>query len=149
MKNIRVYVAAAVTVMFTGGALITSASAEAATLGSPARTAVATAVVRPADTSAQAGNNSCTADYTVSTNTVAGWTKAEWNTNPCNYLLQVRAWCNGLFGSESYWTYSGKVKAVDLWDQASCGVLSDIGGTYIHFSYDGGSTWTTWQQYIA
>jgi hypothetical protein len=72
-----------------------------------------------------------------------GYAKAEWTANSCGYLLQVRVWCRAALASG--WRYSGVVKRVDLWDQAGCASQEVRAGSYIHFSYDGGSSWTAWK----
>lgn len=144
MKDLRVYVAAAVTLILSGGGLATAASAETATAGSPARMAVArTAVASPADSSAPSSNNGCTSYYKWNVNLVPPPdSEAEWTSNPCNQRLQIRVWC-----SATGWSYSGKVQAVGLWDRAGCGFAESLTGAYIHFSYDNGATWTAYKKY--
>ena len=147
MKHLRVYVAAAVTVMLSGGALVTSASAEA-TVGSSARTAVTRTAASPADSSAPISNNGCTSYYKTSTNLIPPPdSKAEWTSNACGYRLQVRVWCALPTGGGS-WAYSGKVKAVNLWDDTGCGLAVVLTGAYIHFSYDNGATWGPYKKYF-
>ncbi len=148
MKRLRVYVAAAVTVMLSGGALVTSASAEAATVGSSARTAVTRTAASPADSSAPISNNGCTSYYKTSTNLVPPPdSKAEWTSNSCGYRLQIRVWCASTLGGGG-WSYSGKVKAVNLWDEADCALVDALTGAYIHFSYDNGATWGSYKKYF-
>jgi hypothetical protein len=77
---------------------------------------------------------------------LGGYAKVEWTSNPNNYLIQVRVWCTDTL--VSYWSYSGKVKRVGLWDQAGCNAtgLYYRKGSYVHFSYDGGSSWTNYSR---
>jgi hypothetical protein len=148
MKDLRVYVAAAVTVLLTCGALVFSAGAEAATAGSPAGTAVARTAASPADSSAPISSNGCTSYYKTSTNLIPPPdSEAEWTSNPCGYRLQIRVWCAMPAGGGG-WSYSGKVKAVNLWDEASCGLVDALTGAYIHFSYNNGATWSSYKKYF-
>jgi hypothetical protein len=82
-------------------------------------------------------------DWYISGGTgLGGYAKVEWTSNPDDYLIQVRVWCSDTL--VSYWSPSGVVKKVDLWDQAGCNADGAYyrGGSYVHFSYDGGSSWT-------
>ena len=48
----------------------------------------------------------------------AQWGQADWETNTCSHQLQVRVHCATRFGYVP--EYSGKVKAVELNDRATC-----------------------------
>lgn len=129
------------------GTGVTAANASA-TMGSPARAAVARTATSAADSSASTSNNGCTSYYNTGYNLIPPPdVYAYWTSNPCNYLLQVRAWCVPATGGGS-WSTSGVVKAVNLQDAASCGLIDALTGGYIHFSYDGGATWTKYQRFF-
>jgi hypothetical protein len=143
----RSYVGAATVAFALIGALATSANAEAATPGSPnasqSGSETGTAAVSAA---------SCTSHWSYYKTTgleFGGYGKVEWTSNSCGYLIQTRVWCSNDEASPPVgaWSTSGKVKKVDLWDQAGCSALDLRGGTYVRFSYNGGSTWTAYQSY--
>ena len=149
ITKLKVMAIAAAAFMLCGGALVTSASAEAATMGSPARAAVARTAASAADSPASTSNNGCTSYYATGYNLVPPPdVYAYWTSNPCNYLLQVRAWCVPETGASGSWSTSGVVKAVDLPDTASCGFTEALTGGYIRFSYDSGATWTKYQRFF-
>jgi hypothetical protein len=133
-------VAATVTLLgILGGTSIASAQTF------PQGTSGAATVTGPA-----AGSNvDCTGNYNwyVSGGTgLGGYAKVEWTSNPCTFLIQARVWCQPVSHTvPGSWSYSGIVKRTYLWDQAGCGALAVRGGSYVHFSYDGGSTWSSYK----
>lgn len=143
----RRYVGAAAVTVALIGVLGNSASAGAATTGSP--------------NASQSGSETGTAAVTAAAcayrwsyyksggTEFGGYAKVEWTSNPCAYLIQTRVWCSNDQANPptGMWSTSGKVKKVDLWDQAGCAPLALRGNAYVRFSYDGGSTWTAYKSY--
>jgi hypothetical protein len=74
----------------------------------------------------------------------AQWGQADWEANTCSHQLQVRVHCSTRFGPVS--RYSGAVKAVELNARATCPSNDALAQIAIHFSNDGGITWTSYQQ---
>jgi ABC-type xylose transport system permease subunit len=85
-----------------------------------------------------------TYDWEQGVTSGAAWAQADWEANTCSHQLQVRVHCAQRIGYVS--RYSGQVKAVELNARATCPSLEAIKQVAIHFSNDGGITWTSYQQ---
>jgi hypothetical protein len=85
-----------------------------------------------------------TYDWEQGTTGSAEWAQADWESNTCSHRLQVRVHCAQRVGYVT--RYSGQVAAVELNDRATCPSLEAIKQIAIHFSNDGGITWSPYQQ---
>lgn len=75
------------------------------------------------------------------------YSQVKWTTNSCGWLIQDRSKCRNA-QVQTIFTYSGKVKAVGLWDRASCtSAYSQIIAAAYRTSSNGGTTWTSWVTY--
>jgi hypothetical protein len=135
MRRLALFIAAA------GAVLVLAGTAQALTpaLG----LAPAAAATRHAQ---QADARTCgeTYDWEQGITSGAAWAQADWESNTCSHQLQVRVHCAQRVGYVS--RYSGPVKTVELNARATCPSGEAIKQVAIHFSNDGGITWTSYQQ---
>jgi hypothetical protein len=94
----------------------------------------------------QAHSRTCseTYDWEQGITNGAAWAQADWESNTCTHELQLRDHCAQRIGYAT--RYSGPVKTVELNSRATCPSGEAIIQVAIHFSNDGGITWTSYQQ---
>jgi len=51
------------------------------------------------------------------------WSEVWWTSNPCGFKIEDRSTCQGTHGQ--YYTYSGRVKGINIKDRASCTSWTD------------------------
>jgi len=132
---------AAAAALFVAALAIIPANARAAT--SPTSSASPSAGSATETTAASCSWNF---NWYVSWPPTGGYSKVEWTSNPCGYLIQDRSYCESAIQSGSAnWSYSGKVKSTYLWDQADCGISQVI--TTAQERIYNGSSWSSWHTY--
>jgi hypothetical protein len=91
-------------------------------------------------------NTACTSHWNwhVSESVAGGYSEVEWTSNSCGYQIQDRSWCTA--GVGGYWSNSGVVTGVDIWDRANCEVIAPVARGEQRFRSPGGS-WSTYKSY--
>ena len=78
---------------------------------------------------------------------LGGYTEVEWTKNPCGLKIEDKTMCQPVTpGSVQVASYSGIVKAINLWDKASCGGAEVTESGWERHTNAAGN-WTAWHEF--